>query len=70
MQSAATQPANTPGVQVVHNGEQDIDKLPSPVHVATLKPVKPAEPPKPARDTSPAANASSGRTRLPPSSTA
>jgi hypothetical protein len=35
--------------------EQDLDKLPSPVHVPTLKPVKPAEPPKPARDTSPQA---------------
>ncbi len=40
---------------MVHNGEQDTDKLPSPVHVPTLKPVKPADPPKPARDTSPQA---------------
>ncbi|MGC1453300.1 MAG: hypothetical protein WA830_24985 [Candidatus Sulfotelmatobacter sp.] len=43
------------GVELVHNGEQDIDKLPSPVHVPTLKPAKPADPPKPPRDTSPQA---------------
>jgi hypothetical protein len=41
--------------EAAHNGERDIDKLPSPVHVPTLKPVKPADPPKPPRDTSPQA---------------
>lgn len=56
--STAAQSANSAGVEVVHNGEQEIDKLPSPVHVPTLKPVKPAEPPKPSRDTSPQALAS------------
>jgi hypothetical protein len=40
--------------EVVH-GSEDTEKLPSPVHVPTLKPVKPADPPKPARDTSPSA---------------
>jgi len=53
--STAAQSANTSGVEVVHNGEQEIDKLPSPVHLPTLKPVKPVEPPKPPRDTSPQA---------------
>jgi hypothetical protein len=53
--STAAQTANPSGVEAVHNGEQDIDKLPSPVHVPALKPVKPADPPKPPRDTSPQA---------------
>jgi len=51
--------ASSASAEVVHNRpEQDIDKIPSPVHVPTLKPVKPAEPPKPPRDTSPQALAS------------
>jgi hypothetical protein len=41
--------------EAAHSGERDIDKLTSPVHVPTLKPVKPADPPKPPRDTSPQA---------------
>jgi hypothetical protein len=41
--------------EAAHNGERDIDKLPGPVHVPTLKPVKTADPPKPPRDTSPQA---------------
>lgn len=53
--STAAPSAASSSAEVVHNGEQDTDKLPSPVHVPTLKPVKPAEPPKPARDTSPQA---------------
>jgi hypothetical protein len=53
--STAAQSANSAGVEVVHNGEQEIENLPSPVHVPRLKPVKPAEPPKPPRDTSPQA---------------
>jgi hypothetical protein len=53
--STAAQNAATSSAEVVHTGAQDTDKLPSPVHVQTLKPVKPAEPPKPARDTSPQA---------------
>ncbi len=53
--STAAQSANSSAVEVVHNGEQETDKLPSPVRVPTLKPVKPADPPKPARDTSPQA---------------
>jgi hypothetical protein len=53
--STAAPSANSSGVEVVHNGEPDIDKLPSPVHVPTLKPAKPADPPKPPRDTSPQA---------------
>ena len=53
--STAVQSAPGTNADGVHNGEQDTDKLPSPVHVPTLKPAKPAEPPKPARDTSPQA---------------
>jgi len=53
--SSAAQSAATSSAEVARNGEQDTDKLPSPVHVQTLKPVKPAESPKPARDTSPQA---------------
>ncbi|MBZ5682684.1 MAG: hypothetical protein LAO24_21530 [Acidobacteriia bacterium] len=54
--STAAQPATSSTAEVVHNGtEPDLDKLPSPVHVPALKPVKPADPPRPARDTSPAA---------------
>lgn len=53
--STAAQNAAAPNVEVAHNGDQDTDKLPSPVHVQTLKAVKPAEPPKPPRDTSPQA---------------
>ena len=53
--STAAPSAHSSGVEVAHNGEQDIDKLPSPVHVPTLKPAKPADPPKPPRDTSPQA---------------
>jgi hypothetical protein len=56
--SAAKVSATSSGVEVVHEGGQDIEKLPSPVHVPALKPVKPAEPPKPPRDTSPEALAS------------
>jgi hypothetical protein len=52
--SSAAQGAASPSVEVARNGtEQETDKLPSPVHVPTLKPVKPAEPPVPPRDTSP-----------------
>jgi hypothetical protein len=50
--------AEVAAAEVAHNGEPNIDKLPSPVHVPTLKPVKPADPPKPPRDTSPQALAS------------
>jgi hypothetical protein len=53
--STAAQSAATSSAEAVRSGEQDTDKLPSPVHVQTLKPVKPADPPKPARDTSPQA---------------
>jgi hypothetical protein len=53
--STAAQSANSSGVEVLHNGEQEIDKLTNPVHAPTWKPVKPAEPPKPPRDTSPQA---------------
>jgi hypothetical protein len=54
--SSAAQGASSSSVEVVRNGgEQDTDKLPSPVHLPTLKPVKPAEPPPPPRDTSPEA---------------
>jgi hypothetical protein len=56
--STAAQSANSSGVEVAHNGEQEIDKLSNPVHLPTLKPVKPADPPKPPRDTSPQALAS------------
>ncbi len=56
--STAAQSAATSSAEAVRSGEQDTDKLPSPVHVQTLKPVKPADPPKPARDTSPQALAS------------
>jgi hypothetical protein len=52
--STVTQTKEPSGVDPVHTGEQEIDRL-SPVHVPVLKPVKPAEPPKPARDTSPQA---------------
>jgi hypothetical protein len=52
--TAAPSPTSS-AVEVVHNGEQDLDKLPSPVHVTALKPIKPAEPTKPPRDTSPEA---------------
>ena len=51
--STASQSTAVSSAEVVHNGEQDTDKLPSPVHVQTLKPAKPADPPKPPRDTSP-----------------
>jgi hypothetical protein len=51
--STATQNAAAANAEVVHNGEQDTDRLPSPVHVPTLKPVKPADPPQPPRDASP-----------------
>lgn len=54
----STSQAAAASAEVVHNGGQDIDKIPSPVHVPTLKPAKPAEPPKPARDISPPALAS------------
>jgi hypothetical protein len=54
--TAAPSPA-TASAGVVH-GEQDIDKLPSPVRLPTLEPAKPAEPPQPPRDTSPPALAS------------
>lgn len=53
--STAAQGSASAGAEIVHNGEQDIDKIPSPVHVPSLKPAKPAEPPKPSRDTSPQA---------------
>jgi hypothetical protein len=53
--STVPQSANSSGVEVVHNGEQEIDKLTNPVHLPTLKPVKSADPPKPPRDTSPQA---------------
>jgi hypothetical protein len=53
--STAAQSAESSSAEIVHNGEQDTDKLPSPVHVPTLKPVRPADPPKPARDVSPQA---------------
>jgi hypothetical protein len=56
--STAVQSTATANAEVAHNGELETDKLPSPVHVPTLKPVKPAEPPKPARDTSAPALAS------------
>jgi len=52
---SAAQSTPTSSAEVVHNGAQDTDRLPSPVHVPTLKPVKPADPPKPVRDTSPQA---------------
>jgi hypothetical protein len=49
--SSAAQGASSSSVEVVHTGgEQDTDKLPSPVHLPTLKPLKP---PAPTRDTSP-----------------
>jgi len=54
-QEAPPDDPSTAAQSTASAGEQDIDKLPSPVHVPTLKPVKPAEPPKPARDTSPQA---------------
>ena len=41
--STARPSATSSAVEVVHNGEQDIDKLPSPVHVPALKPIKPAD---------------------------
>jgi len=50
--STAAQNAPSAPADTIHNGGQDTDKLPSPVHVAFLKP------PKPARDTSPQALAS------------
>ena len=53
--SAAKPSATSSAVEVVHEGERDIETLPSPVHVPALKPVKPAVPPKPPRDTSPEA---------------
>ena len=53
--SAPGQDTNSAGVEVAHNGGPDTDKMPSPVHVPTLKPAKPAEPAKPPRDTSPQA---------------
>lgn len=53
--SAPLQNANSAGVEVAHNVGPDPDKLPSPVHMPTLKPAKPAEPAKPPRDTSPQA---------------
>ena len=40
--------------EVVH-GSDHTEKLPSPVHLPTMKPAKPADPPRPARDTSPQA---------------
>jgi hypothetical protein len=50
---------NSSSAEVMHNGaEPDIDKLPSPVHVPSLKASKPADPPPRARDTSPSALAS------------
>jgi hypothetical protein len=56
--STVAQSSSAAGAEVIHGAEQDTDKLPSLVHVPTLKPVRPAEPPKPARDTSPSALAS------------
>jgi len=53
--AASAQNAAAANAEVAHNREQDTDKLPSPVHVQTLKPAKPVEPPKPPRDTSPQA---------------
>jgi hypothetical protein len=53
--STAAQSAPSTSADGIHNGEQDTDKLPSPVHVPSLKPAKPAEPAKAARDTSPQA---------------
>jgi len=47
--STVAHTATSASAEVVHNGEQDTDKLPSPVHVQTLKP------PKLPRDTSPQA---------------
>jgi hypothetical protein len=47
--STAAQKAPSAAAEVVPSSEQDIAKLPSPVHVQTLKP------PKPPRDTSPQA---------------
>jgi hypothetical protein len=52
--SSVAQAKDPSGVDAVHTGEQEIDRL-SPAHVPVLKPVKPAEPPKPARETSPQA---------------
>jgi len=50
---------NSASAEVVHNGpELETDKIPSPVHVPSLRPVKPAELPKPPRDTSASALAS------------
>jgi hypothetical protein len=49
--AAAPSPAPA-SAEPVHNGEPDLDKLPSPVRLPALKPAKPAEPAKPPRDTS------------------
>jgi hypothetical protein len=52
--SSAAQGAASSSVEVVHPaGDQDTEKMPSPVHLPKLKPVKPTEPPPPPRDTSP-----------------
>jgi len=49
-------PQTSTGAEIVHNGPQPpTDRIPSPVHLPTLKP---AEPPKPPRDTSSEALAS------------
>jgi hypothetical protein len=50
--SSPTTPSAT--AEVAH-GDPETDRLPSPVHVPTLKPAKPPDPPRPARDTSPQA---------------
>jgi hypothetical protein len=55
--STAT-PTDPSGVEVVQNGEPDLNKLPGIARTPTLKPVKPADPPNPARDASPQALAS------------
>jgi hypothetical protein len=65
--SKSAQVPQTASAEIVHGGEnngsenhaaENIDKLPSPVHVPILKPVQPAEPSKPPRDLSPAGLAS------------
>lgn len=53
--STTAQSAASTSVEVTHDGERDMDKIPSPVRVPSLKPPKPAEPAKPPRDTSPQA---------------
>jgi hypothetical protein len=52
--SSTSQPATSSSGEAGRNdNNQDTDRIPSPVRVPTLKPVKPAEPPAPPRDTMP-----------------